>query len=220
MSKNGELYKQRQQTRKPKIGIPGWKIGESSFGCGINHLDFISEFGDPKILFPQDDNEEIDMLYLPGGPDVSPSAYGQNPGFYTGNSDLFREHFFNKNLGKYIEKGVPVFGICLGMQMLNIHFGGTLTQEMRYHAQSSGRWQKGHEVFICGKPRNKDNKFEVNSHHHQAVTLNDLEEDVLIPLAYADNEDDDKNPIIEAFRHKTLPIVGINIECHYYVNSN
>ena len=120
MSVNGELYKQQQKERRPKIGIPGWKIGENSFGCGVNHLDFISQFGDPKILFPQDTDDDIDALYLPGGPDVSPSSYGQFPGFYTGNSDVFREHFFQKNLKGYIEKGIPVVGICLGINLCPI----------------------------------------------------------------------------------------------------
>ena len=119
---------------KITIGIPGWKLGDNSFGATVHYLDYISRFGNPKILFPQDDNEELDLLLLPGGPDVSPSSYGRNPGFYTGNPDVFRQHFFDNNLKKYIDKGTPVFGICLGMQMLNVFFNGTLTQDMKYHA--------------------------------------------------------------------------------------
>lgn len=193
-------------SKKPKIGIPGWKLGDNSFGAGINHLDFISKYGDPKILFPQDDDEDIDLLYLPGGPDVSPSMYGQIPGFYTSNPDLFREHFFRNNLKKYIDKGVKVFGVCLGMQMLNVHFGGTLTQEMRYHEQSKNRWSGAHDVWIAGGT--KKDKFEVNSHHHQAVTVRDLSKE-FDAILYAVNEEDDANPIIEGIRHKTLPIVGV-----------
>ena len=71
------------------IGIPGWKTGDSSFGCGVNHLDFISKFGTPRILFPQDDDLDIDLLYLPGGPDITPSSYGAYPRFRTGNPDVF-----------------------------------------------------------------------------------------------------------------------------------
>lgn len=193
-------------SKKFKIGIPGWKMGDNSFGCGVNHLDFISKFGDPKILFPQDDDEDIDLLYLPGGPDVSPQSYGQIPGFYTGNSDVFRQYFFEKNLGKYIEKGTPVFGVCLGMQMLNVHFGGTLTQDLRIHAQSRNRWEGAHDVWIAGG--SKKDKFEVNSHHHQAVTVADLSKE-LTPLLYTPNEEDVDNPIIEGFKHKTFPIVGV-----------
>lgn len=106
--------------RRPIIGVPGYKLGDNSFGCGVNHLDFISRFGDPKILFPQDNNEDLDLLYLPGGPDVNPASYNQIPGFYTSNQDVFRQYFFDKNLPEYIKKGVPVVGICLGINLCPI----------------------------------------------------------------------------------------------------
>lgn len=194
--------------KKPVIGIPGWKIGDNSFGCGVNHLDFISKFGDPRILFPQDNDADIDLLYLPGGPDINPSAYGQIPGFYTSNQDVFRQYFFDNNLKKYIERGIPVFGICLGFQMLNVYFGGTITQDMKYHVQSKDRWLEGHDVHMYGVKRTKDTKFPVNSHHHQAVLFTDLSKD-LVPVFYADNEEDSNNCIIEAFRHTSLPIAGV-----------
>ena len=103
-------------------------------------------------------------------------------------------------------------------QMLNVHFGGSLTQDLKYHAQSSGRWQKGHEVFVVGEPR-KQSKFEVNSHHHQAVLYSDLS-DQLEMIVYADNEENINNCIVEALRHKQLPIIGVNIVRHSYVNMN
>ena len=109
-----------KKAKRPKIGIPGWKLGPNSFGCGVNHLDYISKFGDPKILFPQDDNEDIDLLYLPGGPDVNPTSYGQIPGFYTGDQDVFRQYFFDNNLKKYVDKGTSVFGVCLGINLCPI----------------------------------------------------------------------------------------------------
>lgn len=194
------------ETKRITIGIPGWKIGDNSFGCGVNHLDYISKFGNPRILFAQDDNAEIDMLYLPGGPDVNPASYGHIPGFFTSNQDVFRQYFFDNNLPKYIEKGIPIFGVCLGFQMLNVQFGGTLTQEMRYHAQSKGRWEAAHRVYIPGN--GKKDSFEVNSHHHQAVLHTDLSTE-LTALAYAPNEEDKTNGIVEAFIHKTLPIAGV-----------
>lgn len=195
------------KSKRPVIGIPGWKLGDNSFGCGVNHLDFISRFGEPRILFPHDNDVDLDLLYLPGGPDVNPASYGQMPGFYTSNQDVFRQYFFDHNLPKYIKKGTPIFGICLGMQMLNVAFGGTLEQDLKYHAQSKDRWQPGHDVYTVGMNR-KEGKFDVNSHHHQAVLYSNLSSEFEM-LVYADNEEDKGNCIVEAFRHKSLPIAGV-----------
>lgn len=200
--------------RRPVIGVPGWKTGDNSFGCGTNHLDFISRFGDVRILFPHDKEVKLDLLYLPGGPDVNPTCYGQTPGFYTSNPDVFRQYFFDNNLKWYVESKTPIFGVCLGMQMLNVHFGGALTQDLKYHAQSSGRWQKGHEVFVAGENR-KNSKFEVNSHHHQAVLYSDLSKE-LDMLIYADNEENPQNCIVEGLRHKTLPIAGVQYHPKFF----
>jgi len=189
------------------VGIPGWKVGDNSFGCTAHYLDYISRFGTPRILFSQDDDADIDLLFLPGGPDVSPSSYGAYPGFYTSPPDVFRQHFFENNLKKYVAKGTPIFGVCLGMQMLNVHFGGTLTQDLKYHAQSRDRWQSAHPIWLPGS-KNKKGDFEVNSHHHQAVLRTDLSPE-LTPLAYALNEENPPIGIVEAFEHKTLPIAGV-----------
>ena len=91
--------------------------------------------------------------------------------------------------------------------MLNVYFGGSLEQNMRYHAQSKDRWEGGHDVYTVGTTR-KEGKFEVNSHHHQAVLYSTLSKE-LDMLVYADNEEDSQDCIVEAFKHKTLPIVGI-----------
>ena len=204
--------------KRPIIGIPGHKLGDNSFGANIDHLDFISKFGNARILFPWDEDVDLDLLYLPGGPDILPSRYGQYPGFYTSNPDLFRQYFFDEILPKYIKKGTPLFGVCLGMQILNVAFNGTLTQDLKYHAQSKDRWQKGHDVYTVGMNR-KIGKFEVNSHHHQGVTYKDMSKEFDM-LVYADNEEDGENCIVEAFLHKELPIGGVNIERHYYASNN
>ena len=201
--------------KKSTIGIPGYKLGENSFGCGINHLDFISQFGNPKILFPQDKDEKLDLLYLPGGADTNPSTYGQIPGFYTSNQDVFKQYFFDNNLKSYIESGIRVVGVCLGFQMLNVYFNGTITQNLRYHAQSEDRWKPAHEVKFF---EDSKKKFKVNSHHHQGITLKDLSSE-LTPLLYADNEEDKNNPIIEAFQHKELPIIAFQYHCEEWRDS-
>lgn len=196
---------------KKVIGIPGWKTGDNSFGCGVNHLDFISEFGTPRIIFPQEDLVNVDLLYLPGGMDLSPSSYGEFPGMYTSNQDVFKQHFYDTKLKLYVENQTPIFGVCLGFQMLASYFGSKLTQHLHYHKQSSARWATAHPLVPVKGTWGEilfDKKFEVNSHHHQAVTLSNLSNE-LTTLFIAENEGNIKDPIVEVFMHNNLPIAGV-----------
>ena len=203
---------------KKTILVPAWSLGDLSFGVTKTYLSFIQEFGKPKMALPEDDFEPVDAVLLPGGLDVSPSSYGEYPLFTTSSTDVFKEHFFKNKLPAYIDAGIPVFGICLGMQQLNIHFGGKLCQHLAYHEQSSDRGKEAHEIYTenttaigykyIGKEKDKAHFLKVNSHHHQAVLRSMLAPD-LIPIAYAKNWDNPQDDIIEAFIHRTLPIAGI-----------
>jgi putative glutamine amidotransferase len=204
---------------KKIIGIPCWSTGDGSFGCTKTYLEFISHFGTPRMLTPDEDiDSNIDMILLPGGLDANPNTYGEAPGFYTSNTDVFKNHFVQNKLQKYIEIGTSVVGICLGAQQLAVMFGSKLSQNFMFHEQSKGRWETAHDVYKFSSFRNGvlpkklegDNGFKVNSHHHQGVTLNNLGPE-LEPLLLAHNHDrflTGDGPIVEAFMHKTLPIVG------------
>lgn len=185
------------------IGIPGWKVGENSFGVTSNYLEFAKKYGNPRIIMPWEEYVEVDLLILPGGKDISPSLYGQVPGFKTSDPDVFKEFFYTHRLKNYVEKNVPIFGICLGFQQLGIYFGSKLEQNTNYHAQSPDRWEEAHDVYnMEGKRIQK-----VNSHHHQY--FKNISEDLEV-IAVAFNEDtDNKEYLVEAFKHKTLKIAGV-----------
>lgn len=198
------------------IGIPGYKFNESSFGAGPSHLMFLEKFGNPRIIMPWEDFADtgVDMLYLPGGLDTAPLNYGQTPTYRTSNQDVFKEFFAQNKLQQYIDNGVPIFGVCLGAQMLAVHFGCELTQDLMWHAQSKDRWATAHEVFVCneaGERTSKGKGMEVNSHHHQALTTDKMSERIR-PLFVAYNEDSsltgDGN-IVEAFKVKNKNIYGL-----------
>jgi len=194
---------------KKTIGIVGYRnTNENSFGIGITYADYFSKFGSLRIIMPDEDLVSVDLLVLPGGADVTPSSYGATPGFRTSNPDLFKQHFYDNQLKLYVESKTPILGICLGHQMLNTYFGGSLIQNLWEHPSSTNRYEKGHKVIGCdkdGRPNGK--KFEVNSHHHQAVALSTLSEE-LNPLLLAEFMDENE-AIVEAFQHKSLPICGI-----------
>lgn len=108
-------------TKKKRIGIPGWVIGDTTFGVKKAYLDFIAQFGKPVILAPGNyELEQIDLLLLPGGADVMPSRYNEFPTFQCGNPNIMLEAFDSIMLPKYIEAGVPVIGICRGINLCPI----------------------------------------------------------------------------------------------------
>ncbi len=195
-----------------KIIIPGWSTGDSSWGVTKPYLDFFSTFGQVDIITPRKGIVEADLLVLPGGMDLNPNKYGEVPGFYTGNIDVYKNYFYEQNLQQYVEAGIPIFGICLGFQSICSYFGSKLTQHM-YHPYSSSRSELVHKVFpVVGKEptdgyltkRGKnDEHFKVNSLHHQAVSQFDLSND-LKPL-YIDED----GYYVEVVKHKTLPIAGV-----------
>lgn len=114
-----------------KIGIPAWKTGDNSIGITAPYYEFIRHLGfQPRILSMEEYREDIDLLLLPGGPDVDPQRYGEVPSVFNTRQSNQLEYFDQNVLPKYIKDGTPIFGICRGFQSLVVEFGGTLDQHM------------------------------------------------------------------------------------------
>ncbi len=152
-----------------RIGIVGWAVSENGFGAGKSYLSWLSQFGEVEILLPSNGMKEgLDLLILPGGADVAPQSYGAVPGFYTGNTDVYKQHFYNVNLPQYIAAGVPVFGICLGFQQLCALHGGKLLQHEPYDYSGHDRTKLVDTLTFGTKQYYKETvPYKVNSLHHQ-----------------------------------------------------
>lgn len=193
-----------------QIGIVGWKTGDSSFGAAIPYLEYISKFGTPVILHPDSEITKLDLLILPGGPDVDAGRYNGRVSLFTHKACPIREHFDRVKLPEYIKNGTPIFGICRGMQTIAISMGASLYQNM-YHEYSEERDDLVHKIFISEKCRHSleinknESRILVNSLHHQAVIKETLP-DGLEPIAIYIGK---YNKTIEAIAHNYLPIAGV-----------
>jgi putative glutamine amidotransferase len=142
--------------------------------------------GIPMVLAPVVETAEevagrIDGLLLCGGSDLDPSYYGEEPVPELGITVPERDAFEMALVGHALERGVPVFGICRGLQVLNVALGGTLYQDLPSqlhpdliaHRQQVPKWQWSHEVEVDGDSKvagiMETDDLRVNSYHHQAI---------------------------------------------------
>jgi gamma-glutamyl-gamma-aminobutyrate hydrolase PuuD len=72
----------------------------------------------------------VDGLVLAGGADVSPHSYGQDPLRPEWSGDAIRDAYEIRLIAGARERGLPVLGVCRGIQVLNVAFGGTLWQDI------------------------------------------------------------------------------------------
>lgn len=72
----------------------------------------------------------LDGLVLHGGADVWPGSYGEDPLAECWIGDRIRDEYDLALVAAFVAAGKPVFGICRGLQLLNVAFGGTLWQDL------------------------------------------------------------------------------------------
>lgn len=121
----------------------------------------------------------VDAVLFTGGVDVHPQHFGEHPRRGLGAVDEVRDAFEIALYHAAKKLGLPMFGICRGVQLLNVLEGGTLIQHLPDrtefwidHAQQANPPVLGHEVTFTEGSRLGQQHGEralVNSYHHQAI---------------------------------------------------
>ena len=231
----------RQNMKKPIIGlIPDHKMGgENSYAktpfyaIRQNYLDEISKAGGLPILIPYD-HQAIDeylnlidgLLFIGGGFDVHPKRYGQkiHPKVTLNEPrDNFEFEMFLRAIKQRPE--MPILGICNGMQLMNIIFGGDCIQHIPDYPKYMNHEQSQNPEFMeAGKAyhdveiNQKSQLFEIaqikniktNSSHHQAV--GNLGKNMIVSAKSNDG-------IIEAIEHQQHPFC-LGVQWHPEFGSN
>jgi len=131
--------------------------------------------------------DRFDGFLLAGGNfDVPSDYYGEDPKPWLGKLKPERSWFERELLLEAARRDKPVLGICGGMQIINVAFGGSLYQDVlkerpgsRDHQQKIKKTSTSHQMttrpgtgfhkIVTGGSGKEPHKFRVNSTHHQAV---------------------------------------------------
>jgi gamma-glutamyl-gamma-aminobutyrate hydrolase PuuD len=95
--------------------------------------------------------DRLDAIVLAPGRDIEPARYGQEPDPLLAATEPRRDAFELELVGVALERGMPILGICRGIQVLNVALGGTLLQDLRLDAASAEHpsdpgWARWREV--------------------------------------------------------------------------
>lgn len=176
---------------KPVIGLTGsYKpdLETPQHFLNQSYFEVIRHFGGIPILIPVFAQKEelefllnqCDGLLLTGGNDMDPALFGERVLNDTVVIAAERDEAEYHVLDFAVQRNLPIFGICRGVQVMNVYFGGTLYQDIPVQIPSdvAHRMEKPfhrtcHSCFVApDTPLHKLTgvcEFGVNSHHHQAV---------------------------------------------------
>lgn len=169
-------YRQRAQT-----GV--WDV-QASFLPAV-YIDAVTNAGGIAVLLPPQPVEGgnaadvvagLDGVIITGGGDVAPERYGAERHEKTDPANVMRDAWEDAILSAAIEQEVPFLGICRGLQVLNVHQGGTLLQHLP-DVVGDDRYNKGGGTFAVNRASVEGGKLatlidpevDVKSYHHQAV---------------------------------------------------
>ncbi len=153
-----------------------------------DYLDSVTRAGGVPVLLPLVEDERaqvalltrIDGLLLSGGPDIDPGFYEEEVLPCCGEINVKRDKVEIGFFKKALITGLPVLGICRGIQVMNVALGGTLYQDIA--AQLPGAIKhpcydtpkdKIHELTVIedswAHRVSGLKRFSVNSRHHQGI---------------------------------------------------
>lgn len=201
---------------KPLIALSGnyennvnAEIPAFSCGVGSSYMSAVIAGGGVPVLALGGDFAELarrcDGVLFTGGDDVDPALFGEEKVNDTVSVTPRRDEAELALFRAFFSAGKPIFGICRGIQLINVALGGSLWQDIPSQQPSELVHRKGavHPVKTeCGSriaglfgP-----SFMSNSYHHQSVKRPG--EGMRVTACAPDG-------IVECIEHESLPVMGV-----------
>jgi putative glutamine amidotransferase len=187
--------------RRPIIGIPTQTLHAmdgipeglpESWVMNQRYSRVVAAAGGLPVMVPLLEDEDtlralydrLDGVLIPGGVDLDPSNYGETPLPTCGRLDPARDRVELRFARWAIAEGKPLFGLCRGLQIVNVALGGTLYQDIAAQRSDAikhdyfptagySRDHLAHSVTVSSGSRLDalvgSAPLRVNSMHHQAV---------------------------------------------------
>lgn len=183
---------------RPKIGVTSWHHRPKSGRELKERWEYVQDTytralyraGGLPLILPMPGAEpallegyldSLDGLLFTGGADIHPELYGEGVRPTCGEIDRERDDFELGLARRAIDRGIPLLGICRGLQLLNVACGGTLYQDLterpgtlpEHFGDSQEPAQLRHAVQILPGTRLSRivvaPELKVTSSHHQFV---------------------------------------------------
>lgn len=180
--------------RKPLIGLTTYRnlnpIGFNQFSLAEAYSEALIKAGACPVLIPlglpeatiKELPNHLDGFLFTGGGDIHPQAYGDQFDSQVKEVDTDRDRLELSLLQEILRQRLPFFGICRGLQLINVGFGGILYKDIlderpgALKHQCSPDWPRNHlahpvqmeEESRLGKILGRT-ELMVNSLHHQGV---------------------------------------------------
>lgn len=162
------------------------RLNDNRTMVSLDYSNSVINSGGIPVILPITDNFEVikeqvkyfDGLILSGGGDPDPNLYGEDCLQELGDITPERDTFELAILEEFLKTKKPILGICRGLQLMNVFYGGTLYQDIKYvdtNIQHKQKWLADlptHDINILennilfeifGK------KARTNSFHHQMI---------------------------------------------------
>lgn len=196
----------------------------TAHGVGASYIESVLAAGGTPVIIPLIEDEKllrrlfdaVDGILFPGGEDVDPKYYNQEPHPKLGRVDSLRDKVEITLCRWAFAEDKPVLGLCRGIQMMNVALGGTLIQDIpsqiqasEKHSQESRDWSEAsHELKIQDTSNLAAivgaTSLAVNSFHHQAL------DKIASKLVVVGESDDGLAEAVEAKDKKFF----VGLQCH------